>query len=72
MAFSDPNLEKAYQLGRKSQRQDIVIKLIKRANHYLKNVDSLDSPIILIAAELKIQADEIDSLNHGQARCKDE
>ena len=46
MAFSDPNLEKVYQLGKREAIQSIRKKLLLRANHYLKNVDSPDSPII--------------------------
>jgi len=39
---------------------DIAKKLRNRGNHLLKKADSPDSPLILVSAELKINADEIE------------
>jgi len=44
---------------RKIERTKIALKLIKRANHFMKHCKNPESPIILVASELKIQADEI-------------
>ena len=59
----DKEFERIFNLGRRAAIADVRIKLIKRANHFLKSVGTPDSPMILVAAELKIQADEISSLN---------
>jgi len=56
--------KKFYEIGKKEERLKIVTKLLKRANYFLKNVTSVDSPMILIATELKIQADEIQNSSY--------
>ena len=38
----------------------IASKLKKRADHLLKRCESPDSPMVLVSAELKINADEIE------------
>lgn len=59
--FSDTNIQRAYDLGIKTEKKNVQIKLLKRAAHLLGNITDPNSPMILVATELKIQADEIKS-----------
>ena len=52
-------IDKLIKGTRNNERKRIALKLIVRANHFLKNITDVDSPMILVATELKIQADEI-------------
>ena len=52
-------IEELIKEKRKLERKRIALKLVTRANHLLKNCKDIDSPMILVSIELKIQAEEI-------------
>ena len=54
-----PTIEQLMEGHANNARKEVAAKLLKRANKLLEGVDSPDSPMILVATELKIQAEEI-------------
>ncbi len=49
--------------------EEVIEKLRSRAEYYQKNATSPDSQFLLLAAELRIQAEEISQI-HGKAYVK--
>ncbi|GEM_PF-4912882 len=52
---------KWYELGVRTGKINIKAKLLERANYHLKNITKIDSPMILVATELRIMAEEINT-----------
>ena len=61
--------KKVFNLGRKAMCLVVQTKLLKRANYYLEKAKNKDSSnLILMASELRIQADEIKELLLEQSK----